>query len=83
MKNHIKSQKAIQIKEKINIDKVALIGRAFKEYERIFRLCDFRLKNISILDKEYESKRLELRNYFNAYIDGKSSERLLKFLKLI
>ena len=41
------------------------------------------IRNISKIDKEYETKRLELRDYFNAYIDGKSTERLLKFLKLI
>ena len=41
------------------------------------------IRNIYNIDKEYESKRLELKHYFNAYIDGNSSERLLKFLKLI
>ncbi len=41
------------------------------------------IKNIQVLEKQYESKRLELRDYFNAYNDGKSSERLLRFLKLI
>ncbi len=41
------------------------------------------IKNISEIDEKYVSKRIELRNYFNAYIDGKSSERLLRFLKLI
>ncbi|MFX1366165.1 MAG: hypothetical protein ACFFCE_05080 [Promethearchaeota archaeon] len=50
MENHLKNQVAAQIKEKINLDKVALIGRTFDEYERIFRLSDFRLKNITILD---------------------------------
>ena len=41
------------------------------------------LGNISKIDKEYKSKREELRDYFNAYSDGNSSKRLLKFLKLI
>ena len=41
------------------------------------------IKNIAKIEKDYESKRLELRDYFNKYADGESSERLLKFLKLI
>lgn len=41
------------------------------------------LRNISKIAKEYKSKREELRDYFNAYNDGNSSRRLLKFLKLI
>ena len=41
------------------------------------------IKNISKIDKEYEAKRIELRDFFNAYVDGNSSERLLRFLKLI
>ena len=41
------------------------------------------LNNIDEIKKKYEKKSEELRNYFNKYIDGKSTERLLKFLKLI
>ena len=41
------------------------------------------LKNIDKIKAEYEKKRIELRNYFNKYNDGNSSERLLRFLKLI
>lgn len=50
MENRLKIQNMTKIKEKINLDKVALIGRTFEEYERIFRLNDFKLKNITILD---------------------------------
>ncbi|MFW9989516.1 MAG: hypothetical protein ACFFC3_12750 [Candidatus Odinarchaeota archaeon] len=50
MKSYSKNQIVTKTKEKINLDKVALIGRTFDEYERIFRLNDFRLKNITILD---------------------------------
>ncbi|MFX1394079.1 MAG: hypothetical protein ACFFAH_10935 [Promethearchaeota archaeon] len=38
------------MKERINLDKVALIGRTFEEYEKIFRLNDFKSNNVSILD---------------------------------
>ena len=38
------------MKKKINIDKGALIGRTFEEYEKIFRLSDFKLNTITILD---------------------------------
>ena len=41
------------------------------------------LKNIDKIKAEYDKKRIELRNYFNKYNDGNSSERLLRFLKLI
>jgi CDP-glycerol glycerophosphotransferase len=41
------------------------------------------LKNIDKIKIEYEKKRIELRDYFNKYIDGNSSERLLKYLRLI
>ena len=41
------------------------------------------IKNISQIDKEYESKRKRLNNYFNKHKDGKSTERLLKHLKII
>lgn len=38
------------MKERINLDKVALIGRTFEEYEKIFRLNDFKSNIVSILD---------------------------------
>ncbi|MFX1276336.1 MAG: hypothetical protein ACFFBP_01200 [Promethearchaeota archaeon] len=38
------------MKDKINLDKVALIGRRFKEYYKIFRLSDFNSNYIKILD---------------------------------
>ena len=41
------------------------------------------IKNISIIEKEYEHKRNLLNKEFNKYQDGKSTERLLKFLKII
>ena len=41
------------------------------------------LNNISEINKKYELKQLKLKKYFNKYCDGNSSERLLKFLKLI
>jgi len=41
------------------------------------------LKSSDNESEKYEQKRIELRNYFNKYNDGKSSERLLKYLKLI
>ncbi|MFX1446025.1 MAG: hypothetical protein ACFFHV_21630 [Promethearchaeota archaeon] len=50
MKKKFRNQKSTQIKERINLDKVALIGRTFEEYEKIFRLSDFKSNNIKILD---------------------------------
>ena len=41
------------------------------------------IKNIEKIKKDYESKAKKLNDYFNKYKDGKSSERLLRFLKLI
>jgi len=41
------------------------------------------IKNISIIEKEYEHKRNLLNKEFNKYQDGKSTERLLMFLEVI
>ncbi|MFX1444112.1 MAG: CDP-glycerol glycerophosphotransferase family protein [Promethearchaeota archaeon] len=41
------------------------------------------IKKIKEIDKDYKVKRIELRDYFNAHLDGNSAKRLLKFLKLI
>lgn len=38
------------MKDRINLDKVALIGRTFEEYYKIFRLSDFNSNQIKILD---------------------------------
>jgi len=38
------------MKERINLNKVALIGRTFEEYDKIFRLSDFNSYHINILD---------------------------------
>jgi hypothetical protein len=38
------------MKERINLNKVVLIGRIFEEYYKIFRLSDFNLNHIKILD---------------------------------
>ena len=43
----------------------------------------YAIKNIEKIEKEYKPKAMKLNNYFNKYKDGKSSERLLRFLKLI
>jgi len=40
------------------------------------------IKNIDIIDKEYKQKREEIRDRFNKYKDGKSTERILNFLKI-
>lgn len=40
------------------------------------------LKNIDKIDKEFKEKRIEIRNRFNKYIDGKSTERILDFLNI-
>jgi len=41
------------------------------------------LRTANNTSEKYEQKRIELRNYFNKYNDGNSSERLLKCLQLI
>ena len=41
------------------------------------------IENISEIDKKYEGKRMETRTIYHKYIDGNSTERLLKFLKII
>ncbi len=38
------------MKERINLNKVALIGRTFEEYDKIFRLRDFNSNHVKILD---------------------------------
>ena len=40
------------------------------------------IKNLDKIDKEYREKRIEIRNIFNKYIDGKSIERILNFLNI-
>ena len=40
------------------------------------------IKNISQIDKDYKEKRIRIRDRFNKHIDGKSTERLLDFLKI-
>ncbi len=41
------------------------------------------IENIEEYYQKYESKHEKIKKYFNKYKDGKSSERLLRFLKLI
>jgi CDP-glycerol glycerophosphotransferase len=41
------------------------------------------IKNIFEIGKEYEQKRKKINEQFNKYQNGKSTERLLKFLKII
>ena len=41
------------------------------------------IKNIDKIDKDFELKRKEINDKFNKYQDGNSTERLLKFLKII
>jgi len=41
------------------------------------------LRNIDEINKNYRVKSVEIRDFFNKYKDGNSSERLLKYLKLI
>jgi len=41
------------------------------------------IKNINEIYKEFEQKASNVRDFFNKYKDGKSSERLLRFLKLV
>lgn len=50
MVKQLENQKAPKTKERLNLDKVALIGRTFEEYEKIFRLSDIKSNNITILD---------------------------------
>ncbi len=41
------------------------------------------VKNIDEIDKKYKDRRLETRNLFHKYVDGNSTERLLKVLNII
>ena len=41
------------------------------------------IKNISDIFEKYKVKIIEIRDFFNRFNDGNSSERLLRFLKLI
>lgn len=41
------------------------------------------IKNIDQIDKEYEDRRLKTRKIYNKYVDGNSTERVLKYLKII
>jgi len=41
------------------------------------------LRNIDEINKNYRVKSVEVRDFFNKFKDGNSSERLLKYLKLI
>ena len=41
------------------------------------------IRNIEEIYKKFKSKALEMRDFFNKYHDNKSTERILKFLKLI
>jgi len=40
------------------------------------------IRNMDIIDKEYEEKRKKIRDRFNKYNDGKSIERILNFFKI-
>jgi len=40
------------------------------------------IKNVDKIDKEYEKKRIKIRDIFNKYNDGKSIERILNFLNI-
>ncbi|MHA1374803.1 MAG: CDP-glycerol glycerophosphotransferase family protein [Promethearchaeota archaeon] len=40
------------------------------------------IKNIDNIDKNYREKRAEIRDRFNKYLDGKSAQRILKFLDI-
>jgi len=40
------------------------------------------IKNIEKVDVEYREKRKEIRDKFNKYLDGKSTERILNYLKI-
>jgi len=41
------------------------------------------IKNISDIFEKYKAKAINIRDFFNKFNDGNSSERLLRFLKLI
>ena len=41
------------------------------------------IKNISDIFEKYKAKAIDIRDFFNKFNDGNSSERLLRFLKLI
>jgi CDP-glycerol glycerophosphotransferase len=41
------------------------------------------IENIEEISKKYESKAEKIKDFFNKYKDGNSSERLLTFLRLI
>ncbi len=41
------------------------------------------IKNIAKISKDYEEKRKKIRDRFNKYLDGKSTERLLKYLNIV
>ncbi|MHA1436477.1 MAG: CDP-glycerol glycerophosphotransferase family protein [Promethearchaeota archaeon] len=43
----------------------------------------YTIKNIKEIQNQYKSKYVKVRDYFNKYLDGKSSERLLRYLKII
>lgn len=40
------------------------------------------IKNIALIDKEFEEKRNSIKHIFNKYIDGKSTQRLLNFFNI-
>ena len=40
------------------------------------------IRNIDVINNEYEEKRIRIRDRFNKYKDGKSTERILNFLKI-
>jgi len=41
------------------------------------------IKNISKIDEMYKTKRLKTRLIYHKFVDGNSTERLLKYLKII
>ena len=41
------------------------------------------IQNIDLIDKEYEDKRIKTRKIYHKHVDGNSTERILKYLKLI
>ncbi|KKK86633.1 hypothetical protein LCGC14_2761280, partial [marine sediment metagenome] len=40
------------------------------------------IKNIEKVDVEYKEKRKKIRDKFNKYLDGKSTERILNYFKI-
>ncbi|MFW9942103.1 MAG: CDP-glycerol glycerophosphotransferase family protein [Candidatus Thorarchaeota archaeon] len=40
------------------------------------------IKNIALIDKEFEEKRNSIKNIFNKYTDGKSTQRILNFFNI-